>query len=65
MPKLRWLKTHRPDIYRDASSRYYDLADYLSLRLAGRDGRDSESGSARSICCVGAKWCYDTAVGRW
>lgn len=67
IPKLLWIKTHLPTVYNDPATRYYDLADYLSLRLVGTipallPDRDDD---ARSLCCVGAKWMYDTAGGQW
>jgi ribulose kinase len=61
VPKLLWIKHHIPSIYHDSSTRYFDLADYLSLRLT----KEKEKDDVRSLCCVGAKWMYDTEHGQW
>jgi FGGY-family pentulose kinase len=48
-PKLRWLKTHLPESWRD-TARFLDLADFLVYRASGED--------ARSLCTVVCKWTY-------
>ncbi len=66
VPKLLWIKHHLPDLYHDPTTRYFDLADYLSLRLTGAvGGQGKGKDEVRSLCCVGAKWMYDTEAGRW
>jgi FGGY-family pentulose kinase len=49
IPKLMWLKRHRPDIW--AKLAYaFDLADFLSWRATGKN--------ERSVCTLGCKWTY-------
>lgn len=58
-PKLLWLKSHLPDVWKRAG-KFLDLADYLTYRAAGID--------ARSLCTVVCKWTYlghEGAQGRW
>ena len=56
IPKLMWLKRHRPDLW---SQMAYagDLADFLTYRSSGS--------LQRSICTVGCKWTYDADNGCW
>jgi len=49
MPKLKWVKRHRPDIW-DRIGYAFDLADYLSWRATGSNDR--------SVCTLGCKWTY-------
>lgn len=49
IPKLMWLKAHRPDIWRRAGM-IFDLADFLTWRASGS--------LTRSICTLTAKWHY-------
>ena len=55
-PKLRWLKTNRPEIFARAGH-FFDLADYLTWRATGS--------TKRSICTVTCKWTYLAHEGRW
>ncbi len=58
-PKLRWLKTHLPETWRQAGH-FFDLADYLTFRASGSP--------ARSLCTLVCKWTYlghDGPHGRW
>lgn len=48
-PKLKWLKNHLPQTWRDAG-KFFDLADYLTFRSTNVD--------ARSLCTVVCKWTY-------
>jgi FGGY-family pentulose kinase len=50
VPKLMWLKRHRPDAWR-RSGAIYDLADYLSFRASGSNAR-----SQNTLAC---KWAYE------
>lgn len=56
IPKLMWVKRHRPDIW---SRLGYagDLADFLCLKST--DTLD------RSACTIGCKWTYDPNVAGW
>jgi D-ribulokinase len=56
MPKLLWLKRHRPATFAGAGH-FFDLADYLSWRASGS--------LARSSCTVTCKWTYLAHEGRW
>lgn len=56
IPKLMWLKRHRPDLWGKLGYAA-DLADYLGWRCTGQN--------ERSICTVGCKWTYDADNGRW
>jgi D-ribulokinase len=49
IPKLMWLKRHRPDSWQRAS-RMLDLADFLTFRACGAN--------ARSCCTITCKWTY-------
>ena len=56
MPKLMWLKRHRPDLWARMGAAY-DLSDFLTWRATGSQ--------ARSICTVTAKWAYLSHAGGW
>lgn len=49
IPKLTWLKRHRPDLWARLGAAY-DLADFLSWRASGSN--------ARSVCTLTCKWTY-------
>lgn len=49
VPKLMWLKRHRPDTW-TAAAHFLDLADYLTWRATGS--------AARSQCTLTCKWTY-------
>ena len=49
LPKLMWLRRHRPDVWERAGL-FLDLADYLTWRASGS--------TARSECTVTCKWTY-------
>ncbi|MFD1626300.1 FGGY-family carbohydrate kinase [Azospirillum griseum] len=49
IPKLMWLKRHRPDAWA-RSGLIFDLADYLSWMSTGRN--------ERSVCTLTCKWTY-------
>ena len=49
IPKLMWLKRHRPELWEQVGS-VYDLADYLTWRASGT--------SARSQSTLTSKWNY-------
>lgn len=49
LPKIKWLKTHMPDkMFTDC--KFYDLADYLTMKATGRE--------TRSFCSVVCKQGY-------
>src|SRR6202047_1265963 len=56
IPKLLWLKRHRPPPYQSAGH-FFDLADYLSFRATGS--------TARSMCTLVCKWNYLAHEQRW
>ena len=56
MPKLLWLKKHKPAAF-DAAGHFFDLADFLTWRATGS--------LARSVCTVTCKWTYLAHEGRW
>ncbi|CAE8627035.1 unnamed protein product [Polarella glacialis] len=63
MPKLAWLKKHRPKTY-TAATRFFDLADYLTYRAC--DGLGGGSGAGlRSLCTVVCKWNFDASARAW
>jgi len=49
IPKLMWLKRHRPDAWARLGFAF-DLADFLTWKATGR--------AARSICTLACKWGY-------
>jgi FGGY-family pentulose kinase len=49
IPKLMWLKRHRPEAWR-RYGRILDLADYLTFKSSGSN--------ARSCCTITCKWTY-------
>ncbi len=49
IPKLMWLRRHRPDVWSRAGL-FLDLADYLTWRASGS--------TARSECTLTCKWTY-------
>ena len=49
MPKLMWLKRHRPEQWAKAGF-FFDLADFITWRATGSNGR--------SRCTTTAKWNY-------
>lgn len=49
VPKLMWMKRHRPDAWAKAGA-IFDLADYLTWRASGS--------TARSQCTLTCKWTY-------
>ena len=49
VPKLVWLKRHRPDTWERAGL-FLDLADYLGYRATGS--------TRRSVCTLACKWTY-------
>lgn len=49
MPKLMWLKRHKPDVWNRAGM-MFDLADFLTWRASGN--------LRRSVCTLTAKWSY-------
>lgn len=58
-PKLKWLKTHLAETWSSAG-KFFDLADYLTYRSTGVDGR--------SLCTVACKWTFlghEGPKGRW
>lgn len=56
IPKLMWVKRHRPDVW--AKLGYAgDLADFLSFKSTGT--------FERSACTLSCKWTYDPDAGGW
>lgn len=47
--KLKWLKTHAPEIWRRAGH-FFDLPDYLTFRAT--------RSLSRSLCSLVCKWTY-------
>lgn len=56
VPKLMWLKRHRPDLWSELGFAG-DLADYLTYRSSGS--------TARSVCTLGCKWTFDPDQNAW
>lgn len=56
VPKLLWLKRHRPDTWR-AMGLAFDLADFLAWKACGS--------RERSQCTLTAKWTYQAHDGGW
>ena len=56
IPKLMWVKRHRPDIW-SRLSYAGDLADFLCFKSTGT--------LERSVCTLGCKWTYDPDAGGW
>lgn len=61
MPKLKWLKRHKPVTYRNARH-FFDLADYLTYRASDGDGVGA---GTRSVCTVVCKWNFDMRERSW
>ncbi len=55
IPKLMWLKRHRPDAWARCGLAF-DLADFLSWRATGRNDR--------SVCTLTCKWTYLSHAGQ-
>lgn len=49
LPKLKWLKTHKPEVWKKAK-KYFDLPDWLVYRATNTD--------CRSLCSTICKWNY-------
>ena len=49
VPKLMWLKRHRPEIWESLGAAY-DLCDFLTWRATGENDR--------SVCALACKWTY-------
>jgi FGGY-family pentulose kinase len=49
VPKLLWLKKHKPEIWEKAG-KFMDLADFMVYRATGKD--------VRSLCTTTCKWTY-------
>lgn len=56
IPKLMWLKRHRPDSW-SAAGLVFDLADFLVWRASGS--------TQRSRCTLACKWAYVAGAGGW
>lgn len=56
VPKLMWLKRHRPDLW-SRLGRAMDLTDFLAWRATGH--------AARSTCTLAAKWGFLPDAGGW
>lgn len=56
VPKLMWLKRHRPETWARAGH-FFDLADYLTWRASGS--------RARSQCTLTCKWTWIGGEGGW
>jgi FGGY-family pentulose kinase len=56
LPKLMWLKAHRPDLWRQAGL-IFDLADFLTFRACGS--------ARRSVATLSAKWAYPAERAGW
>lgn len=50
LPKLLWLKRHRPDVWARLG-KAWDLGDWLTWRATGDE--------TRSACTLVCKWCFD------
>eukprot|EP00931_Biecheleriopsis_adriatica_P072710 TRINITY_DN47128_c0_g1_i1.p1 TRINITY_DN47128_c0_g1~~TRINITY_DN47128_c0_g1_i1.p1 ORF type:complete len:590 (-),score=117.34 TRINITY_DN47128_c0_g1_i1:15-1784(-) len=60
MPKLAWLKSHKPKTFSAAKS-FFDLADYLTHRANDGIGK----AVPRSLCTVVCKWNFDASSRSW
>lgn len=56
VPKLVWLKKHRPETWA-AAGKFFDLPDYLTYRASGSD--------TRSLCTTVCKWTFLGDENRW
>ncbi|MDR3515305.1 MAG: FGGY-family carbohydrate kinase [Azospirillaceae bacterium] len=56
IPKILWLKNHRPDQYQRVAH-FFDLADFLTFRATGS--------MTRSSCTTSCKWTYLNHEKRW
>lgn len=56
LPKLLWLKRHKPDSWAEAGL-IFDLADFLAWRATGT--------GVRSACTLGCKWNWLPDQGGW
>jgi FGGY-family pentulose kinase len=52
IPKLMWLKRHRPDVW-EGTGHLFDLADFLSWKASGSPDR--------SHCTLACKWTFQSA----
>ncbi len=55
-PKLKWLKTHKPETFH-AARHFFDLSDFLTYKATGSE--------ARSVCTVTCKWTFLAHENRW
>lgn len=56
IPKLMWLKRHRPDLW-ERLGYAGDLADFLTYKCSGS--------IERSVCTLGCKWTFDPDANAW
>ncbi|RKR07581.1 ribulokinase [Kushneria sinocarnis] len=64
LPKLLWLKRHRPDQFAHAAL-YLDLADFMVARAIGDLEGPQVGEPGRSVCTQVCKWLYLAHEGRW
>ena len=55
-PKLKWIKEHLPDTWRNAG-KFFDLADFMVYKSTNND--------VRSLCTVVCKWTYQGHKRAW